>query len=111
MQSVRDRYPTLFSPDKHSMLLFMWQHDIVVGCFVPSLMHQSSSSSALGADKVSFIGPRLTTQVKKMRLDPKRLAVASRHVSHAIKGVCCYHCNTTEYGRKRVHLTAQQQPV
>ena len=29
MQGVRDRYPDLFSPDKNTMQLFMWQRDIV----------------------------------------------------------------------------------
>ena len=29
MQSVRDRYPALFSPAKNTTQLLMWQHDIV----------------------------------------------------------------------------------
>ena len=56
MQTVRDRYPALFSPAKGSMQLFMWQPDIVgvahfvMDCFdllgvVPDAQDDGSSDS------------------------------------------------------------------
>ena len=62
MQCVRDRYPALFSPAKHTMQLFMWQRNIVgVAHFVQDCFEvlgalddapddaSTSSSSALAA--------------------------------------------------------------
>ena len=62
MQCVRDRYPALFGPAKSTMVLFMWQHDIVgVAHFIKDCFEvlgalddvpddaSTSSSSALAA--------------------------------------------------------------